>query len=97
MNESEAKKIILDRIVVTPQRVVVAKAIVLSNCQKISSADDLISAVLKANDVAIPRQVVIHQSADQEPALIAAGYICGINLAIGIIVGVTLIWIIGLP
>lgn len=34
---------------------------------------------------------------DFSPALIAAGYICGINLAIGIIVGVTLIWIIGLP
>ncbi len=34
---------------------------------------------------------------DFSPALIAAGYICGINLAIGIIVGVVLIWIIGLP
>ena len=31
------------------------------------------------------------------PALIAAGYICGINLAVGLIIGLVLVWIIGLP
>lgn len=73
MNETEVRKLILDRTVVTPQRVVVAKAIVLSACQKTSSSDDLIAAVLEANDVAIPKQVVIHPSVDPAPALMAAG------------------------
>ena len=53
MDPSKARQLIVDRIVVTPQRVVVAKAIVLSACQKTASSDDLIAAVLKANDVAI--------------------------------------------
>lgn len=73
MKESEAEKFILERVLVTPQRVVVAKAIVLSTCQKMSSSDDLIGAVLKANDVVLPKQVVIHPSVDPMPALMAAG------------------------
>lgn len=73
MNESQAKKLVLDRTVVTPQRVVVAKAIVLNACQKTSSSDDLVAAVLRANGAAIPKQVVIHPSLDPMPALIAAG------------------------
>ena len=73
MNESEAKKLILERTVVTPQRVVVAKAIVLSACQKTSSSDDLIAAVLEANGVVMPKQVVIHPSVDPVSALMAAG------------------------
>jgi len=73
MNESEARKLVLDRTVVTPQRVVVAKAIVLNACQKTSSSDDLVAAVLQANGVAIPKQIVIHPSVDPVPALMAAG------------------------
>jgi hypothetical protein len=73
MNESEAKKLVLDRTVVTPQRVVVAKAIVLSACQNTSSSDDLVAAVLQANGASIPKQVVIHPSVDPSQALIAAG------------------------
>jgi len=73
MNESEARKIILDRTLVTPQRVVIAKAIILNACQKTSSTDDLIAAVLKANDVTIPKQVVIHPNVDSMPALLYAG------------------------
>ena len=73
MNESEARKLILDRTVVTPQRVVVAKAIILSTCQKTSSSDDLIATVLEANGVAMPEQIVIHPSVDPVPSLMAAG------------------------
>lgn len=73
MNENEAKKLILQRAVVTPQRVVIAKAIVLSACPKSSSSDDLIVAVLKANGIVMPKQVVIHPSVDPIPALTAAG------------------------
>ena len=36
-------------------------------------------------------------SFDFSPALIAAGYICGINLAIGIIVGLVAAWLVALP
>ena len=69
MNESEAKKIVLNRTVVTPQRVVVAKAIVLSACQNTSSSKDLIDAVLDANGVAMPQQVTFQESVDQMPEL----------------------------
>jgi hypothetical protein len=73
MNESEAERVILDRTVVTPQKVVIAKGIILNACQKTSSSNDLIAAVLDANGAAIPKQVVIHQSVDPTPALLAAG------------------------
>jgi len=73
MNESEAKKLIIERTVVTPQKVVFAKAIVLSACKETKSSDDLIAAVLEANGVAMPKQVVIHPSVDSMPALAAAG------------------------
>lgn len=73
MNESEAKKLILERTVVTPQRVVVSKAILLSACQKTSSSDDLVAAVLEANGVTMPKEVVIHPSVDPVPVLMAAG------------------------
>jgi hypothetical protein len=73
MKEAEAKRVILDRILVTPQRVVIAKGIILNACQKTSSSDDLIAAVLDANGAAIPKQVVIHPSVDPMPALLAAG------------------------
>lgn len=73
MNESEAKKLILERTIVTSQQVVVAKAIVLRACQKTSSSDDLIAAVLEANSIIMPKQVVIHPSVDPVPALMAAG------------------------
>lgn len=73
MNESEAKKLILDRTIVTPQKVVVAKAIVLNTCLKTSSSDNLIAAVLQANGVAMPKKVLIHPSVDPVPTLMAAG------------------------
>lgn len=57
----------------TPQQVIVAKAIVLNVCQKTSTSDDLIAAVLKANSVAIPKSVVVDNSVDPMPTLIAAG------------------------
>jgi hypothetical protein len=53
--------------------VVIAKAIVLSACQKTSSSDDLIAAVLEANNVVMPKQVLIHQSVDAVPTLMTAG------------------------
>ncbi|MBU0508884.1 hypothetical protein KKH27_08625 [bacterium] len=73
MNESEAKKLILERTVVTPQRVIVAKAIVLNACQRTSSSDDLIAAVLEVNGVVMPKQITIHPSVDPVPAMMAAG------------------------
>lgn len=73
MNESEAKKLIIERAVVTPQRVVIAKAIILEASKKSSSSDNFIAAVLQANGVAIPKQILIHPSVDSYPALIAAG------------------------
>jgi len=73
MKEFEAKKFIIERIVVTSQQVVFAKAIVLNACQKFTSSDELITAVLEANDAVIPKQIVIKMSADPMPALLAAG------------------------
>jgi len=73
MNESEAKKLILARSAVTPQRVVIAKAIILNSCQQTSAADDLIIAVLKANNITMPKQVVLHPSMDPTAALMTAG------------------------
>jgi len=73
LNESEAKNRILERVVVTPQRVVIAKAIVLNASENKSSSEDLVDAVLKANAVVVPRQVVIHPSVDSMPALMTAG------------------------
>jgi hypothetical protein len=73
MNESQAQKIILERVVVTPQKVVFAKSIVLTTCSKTSSSDDLIAAVLEANDVAIPKQIVFHPTDESIPAFTDAG------------------------
>lgn len=46
---------------------------------------------------AIKGKILFGFGYDFSPALIAAGYICGINLAIGMIIGLILAWIIGVP
>ncbi len=81
MKESEAKKLILDRTVVTPQHVVVAKAIILNVCYAISSSEDLIAAVLEANGVIMPKKVVIHPSVDPVPALMVVGDVLSWSIA----------------
>ena len=79
MNETDAKRIILEHAIVPTQRVILAKSIVLSACKGTSSSDDLVDAVLKANSLTAPTQVVL--DGDCVPALNAAGYAMSWSLA----------------
>ncbi len=64
MNPTEAYQQLLRRIQVTPQRVTIAKAIVLEHAAGDPDALQLISHVLAANQAAIPRPLVLHESVD---------------------------------
>ena len=72
MNEREAKNLIDERIAVTPQRVLIAKAIIFEASHKESQSSNLIDAVLRANRIEMPDKVVLHQSVDPLPAITAA-------------------------
>lgn len=73
MSPEEAERQIRQRIVVTPQRVMVAKAIILDHTKAITSTDDLIAEVLRANSAALPKQVLVHESVDSSAMVIATG------------------------
>ena len=72
MNANDANKLIRERIPVTPQRVVLAKAIVLDASTKDCQSSCLVEAVLKANGVEMPKQIVLHPSVDPTSAITAA-------------------------
>lgn len=73
MTPDEARDLIRARITVTPQRVTIAKAIILELAKTISSSDELIRQLLSANGSAIPRPVILHESVDSMVAVVAAG------------------------
>ena len=72
MNPDDANKLIRERVSVTPQRVVLAKAIVLDASTKDCQSSRFVDAVLKANGVEMPKEVVLHHSVDPIPAITAA-------------------------
>ena len=72
MNQQAVYKLICERVSVTPQRVVLAKGIILNTAGKENDSDRIIAKVLKANGVEMPHTVVIHPSVDPMPAIIAA-------------------------
>jgi hypothetical protein len=69
MNPGEAESTIRSKVSVTRQRVLVAKAIVFNAVTAPTSCDDLLSAVYKANEVVVPRPVVLHESIDTDGML----------------------------
>jgi hypothetical protein len=69
MNPGDAESTIRSKVSVTRQRVVVAKAIVFNNATTPVSCDDLLAAVYKANEVVVPRPVVLHESVDTDVML----------------------------
>lgn len=73
MTPSEAEAVIRARVAVTRQRVLLAKAIVLSAVSGTSSSDDLVAAVLRANDIVVPNPVVVHESVDTDAMLNLVG------------------------
>lgn len=64
MNPADAETAIRTRVSVTLQRVVIAKAIIAESAASSCTSEDLIAAVLKANDVVAPKTVVLHESVD---------------------------------
>ncbi|HMV06514.1 MAG TPA: hypothetical protein PKA30_13310 [Accumulibacter sp.] len=64
MNQSEAELAIRNGVNVTRQRVLIAKAIIFSAATRSISSEELITRVLKANDISLPATVVIHESVD---------------------------------
>ncbi|MEE8161838.1 MAG: hypothetical protein V3T61_09395 [Acidobacteriota bacterium] len=66
LDPREAKRLIDERTTVTPQRVVIAKAIILEASANESQSSALIDAVLRANSIEMPDKVVLHQSVDPE-------------------------------
>lgn len=73
MSPDQAEKLIRSRIVVSPQKVTIAKAIVLDLAKGIVSSDELIAGVLRANAIVLPRPVVLHASVDSQAMAAAAG------------------------
>lgn len=71
MDQRQAKRLIDEKIAVTPQRVVIAKAIILEASANESRSSNLIDAVLHANSIEMPDKVVLHSSADPLPAITA--------------------------
>lgn len=74
MDPIEAQKFILEESKVTPQHVSVAKALIMSACTGLSSSEDLVHFVCKANGVALPHQIVFDRNVDPIPALTAAAH-----------------------
>ena len=72
MDPRQAKRLIDERIAVTPQRVVIAKAIILHASANESQSSALIDAVLRGNTIEMPDKVVLHSSVDPLPAITAA-------------------------
>jgi hypothetical protein len=71
MNADDAKKSIIERVSVTPQRVVLAKAIILNASASDCRSRGLVAAVLRANGAEMPKQIVLHPSVDPLPAITA--------------------------
>lgn len=81
MNEAEASKLIREHVAVTQQKVVMAKTIVLGAATSDCTSDSLVHAVLVANDAEMPRQVVLHDSVNPLPAIIATANALSWSLA----------------
>ena len=64
MNPDEGLKLLESLILVTPQRVSLAKAFFLQNYQ--SDITSMINSFLKANETCVPDKIVIHPSVDSE-------------------------------
>jgi hypothetical protein len=64
MNPDEGLKLLESLILVTPQRVSIAKAFILQHF--VSDTARLVQTLLQANEAIVPDQVVIHQSVDTE-------------------------------
>jgi hypothetical protein len=72
MNQDDAFQRICEQVSVTPQRLVVAKAIVFDKCATSATSGTLLNAVLTANGAEMPKQIVLHQTVDPIPAIAAA-------------------------
>lgn len=72
MTQQEAYKLICEKVSVTPQRVVIAKGIILDNVAKENDSQKLIAGVLVVNKVEMPKAIVLHPSVDSIPAIAAA-------------------------
>ncbi|MCL5278936.1 MAG: hypothetical protein M1376_03400 [Planctomycetes bacterium] len=72
MNADDANKLIRERVSVTPQRVILAKAIILEASTKERDSNGLVEAVLKANRTEMPKLIVLHPSVDPIPVITAA-------------------------
>lgn len=83
MNPEEAEREIRSRIVVTPQKVTIAKALVLDLSEMSSNSEELMEGVLRANAVELPRPVVLHESVDSHSMLVAVGNALSWKLAAG--------------
>lgn len=71
MNQAQAEQEIRRRIAVTPQMVVLAKAVVFEGAKTTTRSAGLVDLVLSANGAALPQQVVLHSSVDASAAVLA--------------------------
>jgi hypothetical protein len=69
MNAGEAETTIRSRVSVTQQRVVVAKAIAFGAATSTVTCDEVLAAVYQANQVVVPRSVVLHETVDTDAML----------------------------
>ena len=70
MNQAQAEQEIRRRITVTPQMVVLSKAIVLEAAKATTRTAELVDQVTRANGAVLPQQVVLHPSVDVLAAVV---------------------------
>ncbi|MDP1864226.1 MAG: hypothetical protein Q8K52_10010 [Thiobacillus sp.] len=70
MNASEAEATIRSKVFVTPQRVTIAKAIAFSIATSTVTCDEVLDAVYQANQIVVPRPVVLHETVDTDAMLV---------------------------
>jgi hypothetical protein len=79
--QEEGRKSILDRVKVTPQMVVVAKAMIFGASERQSDYGPLVKTVLDAQGLAWPEKVILHPSVDAQAAINAAAGVLSWSLA----------------
>src|SRR5262245_49606959 len=84
MDDNSARQFILNRVVVTPQKVVVAKAFVLKNVgQQPGATGGIIDGFLRYMDAELPEEIVLPQQGGSTGSLERAAESLSWQLAVG--------------
>jgi hypothetical protein len=77
----DVRQRIVDRVKVTRQMVIVAKALIFDECKSRSESSGLIEHVVRKHGAVMPERVIVHQSHDASDQIRAAGDVLSWRLA----------------